>query len=46
LARLRDAGVTLVSTKGLFFEWVRDLEKCHAFFRSSGIGTPDSLYIG
>jgi len=46
LARLRDAGITLVSTKGLFFEWVRDLETCHTFFRASGIGTPEGLYIG
>lgn len=46
LARICDAGLTLVSTKGLFFEWVRDVEKCHMFFRKSDIGTPDSLYIG
>ncbi len=46
LARLRDAGVVLVSTKGLFFEWVRDLEVCHDFFRNSGIGVPKGLYIG
>ena len=46
LARLRDAGVALVSTKGLFFEWVRDLEVCHDFFRNSGIGVPKGLYIG
>ena len=46
LARLRDAGIVLVSTKGLFFEWVRDLEVCHEFFRNSGIGVPKGLYIG
>ena len=46
LARLRDAGIVLVSTKGLFFEWVRDLEVCHDFFRNSGIGLPKGLYIG
>ena len=46
LARVRDAGIAVISTKGLFFEWVRDVEKCHAFFRSSGIGTPKNLYIG
>ena len=46
LARLRDAGIVLVSTKGLFFEWVRDLEVCHRFFRNSGIGVPEGLYIG
>lgn len=46
LARMRDAGITVISAKGLFFEWVRDVERCHAFFRSSGIGTPENLYIG
>lgn len=46
LARLRDAGIALVSTKGLFFEWVRDLQACHDFFRNSGIGVPQGLYIG
>lgn len=46
LDRLRNSGITLVSTKGLFFEWVRDVEKCHDFFRNSGIGLPEELYIG
>jgi len=46
LERLRNAGITLVSTKSLFFEWVRDLERCHDFFRNSGIGVPEDLYIG
>jgi nicotinamidase-related amidase len=46
LERLRNAGIVLVSTKGLFFEWVRDVERCHDFFRNSGIGVPEGLYIG
>ncbi len=46
LERMRDAGVISTSTKGLFFEWVRDLEFCHDFFRNSGIGVPEGLYIG
>ena len=46
LVRLRDAGIAVVSTKGLFFEWIRDLEVCHDFFRDSGIGVPKGLYIG
>lgn len=46
LDRMRDAGITIISTKGLFFEWVRDVQKCHEFFRNSGIGTPKDLYIG
>jgi len=33
--RLRDAGVKLVSTKSLFFEWMRDLEKWNEFCRDS-----------
>ena len=46
LQRMRDAGVTVISTKGLFFEWVLDLQRCHDFFRNSGIGVPEGLYIG
>lgn len=46
LQRMRDAGVTVISSKGLFFEWVRDVERCHDFFRNSGIGIPEGLYIG
>jgi len=46
LDRMRDAGIAVISTKGLFFEWVRDVEKCHEFFRNSGIGIPKDLYIG
>ena len=26
IERMRDAGVTIVSTKGLFYEWVRTVE--------------------
>jgi isochorismate hydrolase len=46
LQRMRDAGALEISSKGLFFEWVRDLERCHDFFRNSGIGVPEDLYIG
>jgi isochorismate hydrolase len=46
LQRMRDAGVTVISSKGLFFEWVRDVGRCHDFFRNSGIGVPEGLYIG
>lgn len=46
LRRMRDAGVVEISAKGIFFEWVRDLERCHDFFRNSGIGVPEGLYIG
>lgn len=46
LERLRNSGIVLVSTKSLFFEWVHDVERCHDFFRNSGIGVPEDLYIG
>ena len=29
LRRLRDAGITVTSLKGIFYEWVRDLETYH-----------------
>jgi len=46
LERLRNAGIALVSTKGLFYEWVHDLDRCRDFFRNSGIGVPEGLYVG
>ncbi|MEZ4766789.1 MAG: isochorismatase family protein [Calditrichia bacterium] len=46
LERMRDAGAITTSTKGLFFEWVRDVQRCHDFFRNSGIEVPEGLYIG
>lgn len=29
LRRLHDAGITVTTVKGLFYEWVRDLATCH-----------------
>ena len=29
MQRMRDAGITVTSTKGLYYEWVRDLETHH-----------------
>ena len=29
IARLRDAGIAIQSTKGLYYEWVRDLATLH-----------------
>jgi nicotinamidase-related amidase len=46
IGRLREAGITLVSAKSLFFEWVRNLELCHRFFREAGVDTPQDLWIG
>jgi nicotinamidase-related amidase len=46
IGRMRDAGIALVSVKSLFFEWVRDLDRCHRFFREAGVETPQDLWIG
>jgi nicotinamidase-related amidase len=45
IGRMREAGITLVSAKSLFFEWVRDLGTCHRFFREAGVDTPKDLSI-
>jgi nicotinamidase-related amidase len=46
IGRMREAGITLVSAKSLFFEWVRDLNACRRFFREAGVNTPKDLWIG
>lgn len=33
LNRMRQAGVIILSTKSLFYEWMRTVERVHAFFR-------------
>lgn len=33
LRRMRDAGVTLVHTKGVYYEWVRTLDAARGFER-------------
>lgn len=45
IGRMREAGITLVSTKSLFFEWVRDLDTGSRFFSESGLKAPPDLYI-
>lgn len=45
IGRMREAGITLVSTKSLFFEWVRDLETGSRFYSESGTEAPADLYI-
>lgn len=45
IGRMREAGITLVSTKSLFFEWLRDLDTCYRFLRESGVETPADLYV-
>jgi nicotinamidase-related amidase len=43
LDRMRAAGIALVSTKSLFFEWMRTLARCQAFFTAHGLAVPDDL---
>ena len=45
IGRMREAGITLVSTKSLFFEWVRDLDTGCRFFSESDLKAPPDLYI-
>jgi nicotinamidase-related amidase len=43
LGRMAGAGVARVSCKSLLFEWLRDLDSTHDFFRNSGIKAPEGL---
>jgi nicotinamidase-related amidase len=43
LGRMAGAGVARVSCKSLLFEWLRDLNTTHDFFRNSGIKPPVGL---
>jgi nicotinamidase-related amidase len=45
IERMRQAGITIVSTKSLFFEWVRDLDTCHRLRSEISAETPADLYI-
>ena len=44
LDRLRDAGVTLISTKGLYYEWLRTVARANRFRaeRGQALGVPIS----
>ena len=44
LERIRSAGGTIVSAKSLYYEWVRTVEKAHAF-EASGIETPEGIIL-
>lgn len=43
IGRMRQAGVAIVSCKSLLFEWLRNLEKSHDFFKRSGIDAPGGI---
>ena len=44
LERIRGAGGIILSTKGLYYEWIRTVEKARAF-EASGIQTPEGLIL-
>jgi nicotinamidase-related amidase len=45
LARMRDAGVVMVSAKGLFYEWSRDIVKIGEILQSNRIDRPKGLLL-
>jgi len=44
LERIRSAGGIMVSAKSLYYEWVRTVEKAHAF-EGAGIPTPEGMIL-
>ena len=45
LRRLRDAGITVTSVKGLFYEWVRDLATYHRLKPELSVALPEGLTL-
>lgn len=45
IARVRDAGITVTSAKGLFYEWVRDLETTHRVHAELNSPTPAGMTL-
>jgi nicotinamidase-related amidase len=45
LRRLRDAGVTVTSVKGIFYEWVRDLETYRHLQPQLNAALPEGLTL-
>jgi nicotinamidase-related amidase len=45
LRRLRDAGITVTSVKGIFYEWVRDLETYHRVTALTNAPLPEGLTL-
>ncbi len=45
LRRLRDAGITVTSVKGIFYEWVRDLETYRRLQPQLNIALPEGLTL-
>lgn len=45
LRRLRDAGITVTSVKGVFYEWVRDLETYRRLQPQLNLALPEGLTL-
>jgi nicotinamidase-related amidase len=45
LRRLRDAGITVTSVKGIFYEWVRDLETYRRVTAQVNVPVPEGLTL-
>ena len=45
LRRLRGAGITVTSVKGIFYEWVRDLETYHRVNAQVNVPVPEGLTL-
>ena len=45
LRRLRDAGITVTSVKGIFYEWVRDLDTYHRVKAHANVSLPEGLIL-
>jgi nicotinamidase-related amidase len=45
LDRMRAAGIAVLSCKGLFYEWMRDLKTLHQFAAESGVSPPSDLIL-
>jgi nicotinamidase-related amidase len=45
LRRLRDAGITVTSLKGIFYEWVRDLQTCRRVTAQVNAPMPEGLTL-
>ena len=43
--RMRDAGITVTSTKGLFYEWIRDLETMHRVKSELNVPVPTGITL-
>lgn len=45
IQRMRDAGITVTSTKGLYYEWVRDLETHHRVQSELNVSIPAGMTL-